>query len=265
MRILVADDDSIVRAVVQRVTSQASHELIQAEDGLEALRAIELEDPDLLITDIHMPVLDGYELVAAVRSSTRHRAMPIVCLSAENDREAVSRLASLGITDYLLKPIRPRDLADRLSSVLARYGQWKAARHSEIADGGAPTVLVVHPDHAFRSMVAAALAPEYSVVEAVSGPNGVTLFRAEPTRVAAVLVAEGLELLDEERVAAVLRRSATERRLTPPKMLLVTAGDTPAPEKSSVFDGVVHHTTVAADFVSAVAGWLPKETSCQTA
>src|SRR6185503_14039635 len=107
MRILVADDDAIVRAVVERVVTQASYELLQAEDGAAALRTIEAEDPDLLITDVHMPELDGFGLVEAVRRSARHGAMPIVCLTAENDRESVIRLLGLGITDYLLKPIRP--------------------------------------------------------------------------------------------------------------------------------------------------------------
>jgi DNA-binding response OmpR family regulator len=265
MRILVVDDDAIVRAVVQRVVLQASHELLQAEDGLEALRAIELEDPDLLITDVHMPVLDGFELVSAVRSSARHRAMPIVCLSAESDRDAVTRLAALGITDYLLKPIRPRDLAERLSSVIERHGNWKSTRNPEHAVEPVATVIVVHPDAPFRAMVAAALAPEYSVLEAVSGPNGVTLFRAQNACVAAVLVAEGLELLDEARVVNVLRRLATEQRMTPPSMLLVSAADAVAPEKSAAFDGVVRRTAVADDFLGAVAQWLPKEAPCTTA
>jgi CheY-like chemotaxis protein len=265
MRILVADDDAIVRAVVERVAAQASHELLQAEDGLEALRVIELEDPDLLITDIHMPVLDGFELVSAVRSSARHRAMPIVCLSAESDRESIIRLATLGITDYLLKPIRPRDLAERLTSVVARHSKWKLTRNSENAEGAAASVLVVHPDAAFRTMVAGALAPEYSIVEAVSGPNGVTLFRSQTSRVAAVLVAEGLELLDEERVVNVLRRLATEQGMPMPAMLLVSAAEASASEKAAAFDGVVRRTAAADEFLGAVAQWLPKEAPCPTA
>ena len=264
MRILVADDDAIVRSVVQRVVAQASHELLQAEDGVEALRAIELEDPDVLITDIHMPVLDGFELVSAVRSSARHRAMPIVCLSAENDRESIVRLAALGITDYLLKPIRPRDLAERLTSVVMRHGNWKLSRHSEVAGGAASSVLVVHPDAAFRAMVAGALAPDYSVVEAVSGPNGVTVFRTQTARMAAVLVAEGLDLLDEERVVTVLRRLAGEQGMRTPAMLLVSA-EAPRPEKSAAFDGVVPYTSAADEFLTAVAQWLPMEVSCRTA
>jgi two-component system cell cycle response regulator len=265
MRILVADDDAIVRAVVQRVAAQASHELLQAEDGLEALRVIELEDPDLLITDVHMPVLDGFELVAAVRSSARHRAMPIVCLSAENDREAVARLAALGITDYLLKPIRPRDLADRLTSVVQRHGKWKHGRNPENVEGAAANVLVVDPDATFRAMIVGALAPEYSVVEAMSGPNGVTLFRSQTSPITAVLLAEGLELLHEERVVGVLRRLATEQGMRTPPMLLVTASAAVAPEKAAAFDGVVRRTVSPDEFVAAVSAWLPKEAPCPTA
>jgi hypothetical protein len=92
----------------------------------------------------------------------------------------------------------------------------------------------------------------------------VTLFRAQTARVAAVLVAEGLELLDEERVVNVLRRLATEQGTTLPSMLLVHA-DSAAPEKSAAFDGAIQRTAVAEDFLSAVAQWLPKEAPCTTA
>lgn len=264
MRILVADDDSIVRAVVQRVAFLSSYELLEAEDGSEAFRLIEEKDPDLLLTDLHMPVLDGFALVAAVRNSPRHRGMPIVCLSAENDREAITRLASLGITDYLLKPIRPRDLAERLASVIARSAKWKAARNTEHGGAVAPVVLVIHPDPGVRSMIATSLAPDYDVLEAISGPNAVTLFRSQTPRLVAVLVGDGLEVLDEERVVRVLRQLMTEQGTPVAPMVLISSTGEVTSEKRAAFDGVVTRPAAAEDLLAGIAQWLPKEASCPT-
>jgi two-component system cell cycle response regulator len=260
MKILIVDDDPIVRVIVQRVVSQLGHESVEAEDGLAALGMLETEDPDVLVTDVRMPILDGFELVAGVRATSRHRDMPIVCLSAVADREAITRLAALGITDYLLKPIRPRDLLERLTSVIAKHGAWKLERDSPDAERVAPVVLVIDADADFRSMVASALAPEFEVVQAISGTNGGARFRSQTGRVAAAIVSEGLEFLDEERSATLIRDLASQRGVRPPVILLVSAADaaTIAPEKAARFDGVVRRTAVPDEFLAAVAPWLPK-------
>lgn len=257
MKILIADDDPIVRAVVARVVRQSSDDLIETENGLDALQAIERDDPDVLITDLQMPVLDGFELVQTVRASVRHRAMPIVCLSSVSDRDAIARLAEMGITDYVLKPIRPRDLAERLRMVVTKHGKWKLERDSSPSTA-TPAVLIIDPDAAFRSLVALALAPDFVVIEAPTGAAGVTAFRTRTPRIATVLISEGLQLLDEERVTGLLRRLAVDESATPPTVILVSASESVSSEKAAGFDGVIRRTLVSGDFLAAAARWLPK-------
>jgi len=257
MKILIADDDPIVRAVVARVVRQSADDLIEAENGLDALQAIERDDPDVLITDLQMPVLDGFELVQTVRASLRHRTMPIVCLSSVSDRDAIARLAEMGITDYVLKPIRPRDLADRLRIVVTKHGRWKLERDASPV-GGQPGVLIIDPDAPFRALVTLALAPDFSVVEAPTGAAGVTAFRARTPRMATVLISEGLQLLDEERVAALLRRLAVDHGEMPPTVILVSASKSVSDGKAAGFDGVIRRTLVLGDFIAAASRWLPK-------
>ncbi len=257
MKILIADDDPIVRVVVKRVVHQAGFDIIEAENGLDALQAIERDDPDVLITDLKMPVLDGFELVQTLRASARHRALPIVCLSSVSDIEAITRLAELGITNYLLKPIRPRDLADRLRTVTANGGQWKLSR-APAAATAPPSVLVIDSDAGFRALVASALTPEFSVIGAPTGAAGVAACRARTPRVTVVFISEGLHLLDEERVAGLLRRMATEEGSTPPTVILVSAPDEVSDEKAAAFDGVIRRSLVPSEFLTAVAPWLSK-------
>ena len=258
MKILVADDDSVVRAIIKRVVSQTSHEFLQAEDGLEALRLIERDDPDVLVTDLHMPVLDGFELIAAVRNSPLHKGMPIVCLSAVNDRDALARVAMLGVTDSLLKPIRPRDLEERLLAATSKNAKWKFDRGHRAAWEILPTVLVVDPDVRFRSFVASALAPAFTIAEATTGANALNSFRSQTADIAAVLVSEGLELLDEERIAELLRRFATERGCVAPPVILVSATGEVSPEKAARFDGIVLRSAETEVLLAAVAASLPR-------
>jgi DNA-binding response OmpR family regulator len=128
MKILISDDDPIIRMFVSRVAKHASYDVVVAEHGRAALSLLESEDPDLLITDLHMPELDGFGLIAAVKALPRFADMPIVCLSSCNDREQVARLIQQGIAGYLLKPVRPADFIDRLHAVAPRAQAWKAAR-----------------------------------------------------------------------------------------------------------------------------------------
>lgn len=256
MKILIADDDPIVRAVVQRIISLLAYDLIETDNGLDAFQLIERDDPDILITDLRMPGLDGFELVQKVRAAPRHRAMPIVCLSSVSDQDAVARLAEMGITDYVLKPIKPRNLADRLRTVATRHGHWKYARDAALATTSSPGVLVIDPDAAFRAVVVSALGKNFSVVEAPTGAAAVAAFRAGTPPITIALISEGLQLLGEARVAELLRTIAAEEGVTPPTVILVSAQESVADDKAAGFDGVMRRTLVPAEFLDAAAPWI---------
>ena len=91
MKIVIAEDDAVVRALLYRVAEFDRHDAFVAEDGRKALEIIEREDPDMLITDLRMPELDGFGLIDAVRALPRHQQMPIICLSAVNKSEDARR------------------------------------------------------------------------------------------------------------------------------------------------------------------------------
>src|SRR5262249_41244675 len=123
-----SDDDPIIRMFVTRVAQHEAHEVVVAEHGRDALAKLESEDPDLLITDLRMPELDGYGLIEAIRGAPRYAEMPILCLSSVNERDEVAKLIAQGIAGYVLKPVRPADLIDRLRAVTPHARTWKAAR-----------------------------------------------------------------------------------------------------------------------------------------
>lgn len=128
MKILISDDDPIIRMFVRRAAEHVSHDVVLAEHGREALALLESEDPDLLITDLQMPELDGFGLIKAVRDLPRHCEIPIICLSSVNDRDKIASLIEQGIADYVLKPVKPADFIDRIRAITPRARGWKASR-----------------------------------------------------------------------------------------------------------------------------------------
>lgn len=125
MKILIADDDAVIRTLVRRIAAHSSHDIIQAETGREALALVQIADPDLLITDFHMPDMDGLELIDAIRALPQYRRLPIICLSSEDDPVIVAHIIGKGVADYVLKPVRPGELANRIRAVASRERYWK--------------------------------------------------------------------------------------------------------------------------------------------
>ncbi|MBK7833727.1 MAG: response regulator [Gemmatimonadetes bacterium] len=139
MKILVAEDDLVTREILKRILTHMSDEILEANNGVEALEMIERHDPDFLFTDIQMPLLDGLAVVEAVRSSRTHSMLPIVCMSSVKDKDDITRLVSLGIADYILKPLRPGGGARALSPrhrAACRLASTAGGRGADVAPRG---------------------------------------------------------------------------------------------------------------------------------
>ncbi|HEX4963291.1 MAG TPA: ATP-binding protein [Thermoanaerobaculia bacterium] len=116
--VVLADDNADMRRYVERLLA-AEYRVIAVADGEEALRAAALHQPDLVITDVMMPKLDGFGLLAALREDPATAAIPIVMLSARAGEEARVEGLQAGADDYLTKPFSARELLARVSGTLA--------------------------------------------------------------------------------------------------------------------------------------------------
>ena len=117
-QIMVVDDEVGVRELVCDALRIAGFETLQANDGMSALTALRTAKPDLLIIDINMPLMDGFDLVERLRSQNNHT--PVLMLSARNDRADVTRGLSLGADDYVTKPFGLEELVLRIRAILRR-------------------------------------------------------------------------------------------------------------------------------------------------
>lgn len=117
-RILVAEDDqNILRQIVFNLQS-SDYEVITATTGVEAMRLLMRERPDLLITDIMMPEMDGYELVAALRRDELLSDLPVIMLTAKTLDDDVAQGYSSGTDLYLTKPFNPVELLSFVQRIL---------------------------------------------------------------------------------------------------------------------------------------------------
>ena len=133
--ILVADDNADMRAYVQRLLS-TEHDCEVVADGLEAFESLQRRRPDLLLTDVMMPRLDGFALIRRLREEDGLRDLPVIALSARAGEEARIEGLAQGADDYLVKPFSARELIARVDGVLAIAGiraqAHEALRESEL-------------------------------------------------------------------------------------------------------------------------------------
>lgn len=118
--IMVVDDEERLVSLLEVYLSQEGFRVIKASDGREALFMARQEKPDLIVLDIMMPEMDGYEFM---RLHRKERNTPIILLTARVDKDDKVIGLELGADDYVTKPFRPRELLARIRAVLRRIGE----------------------------------------------------------------------------------------------------------------------------------------------
>lgn len=118
--ILVVDDDKMNRLMISRSLEQQGHRVARAEDGREALELLQAQAFDVVLLDILMPEMDGYQVLAAIKQDPALRHIPVIMISALDEVESVVRCVEMGADDYLAKPFDPVLLQARISASLTR-------------------------------------------------------------------------------------------------------------------------------------------------
>jgi len=108
-RILIVDDESDIRAII-RATLASKYEVVEAHDGLDAAQKLEIVEPDFVILDVMMPLMDGYETCRVIRKHARFKDIPVLFLSALGSREDIVKGYGAGANLYLTKPFEPARL-----------------------------------------------------------------------------------------------------------------------------------------------------------
>lgn len=118
MKVLFADDDEGMRTLVEHILKENGYEYVSAKDGEEAIALIEKESPDMVLLDVMMPKLDGYEVCGRMRN--RGSTTPVIMLTAKNDIVDKSVGFKMGADDYIVKPFVAQELLLRMEALVRR-------------------------------------------------------------------------------------------------------------------------------------------------
>jgi CheY-like chemotaxis protein len=215
----VIDDDPAARQLLSRMLQKEGFQVLEASGGEEGIELARVQRPDVITLDVLMPGLDGWGVLAVLKSDTALATIPVVMVTITDDRQLGF---SLGAVEYLSKPI---DRA-RLGAVVARYRREPAA-------GAGADVLVVEDDPSTRAMLRRTLEKEgWSVREAANGRAGLEQVSAEsPALILLDLMMpemDGFEFLDG------LRRHAA----TAPPVVVITAKELTEQDRQRLNGGV---------------------------
>ena len=117
--VLTVDDSRTMRDMLMLALTNAGYRVVQAEDGMHGLEVLQGERPDVIVTDINMPRMDGFGFIEAVRADDARRAVPILVLTTESDGDKKMRARQAGATGWIVKPFDPVKLVDAIRRVAA--------------------------------------------------------------------------------------------------------------------------------------------------
>jgi len=121
--ILVAEDQQHVRSLIEYKLRNSGFVVVAVEDGIAALQKAEEIIPDLVLFDVMMPLMTGFEVLGAMKKNQKTKDIPILMLTAQSKEDEVLKGLELGADDYITKPFSPNELAARVKTVLLRRGK----------------------------------------------------------------------------------------------------------------------------------------------
>jgi len=137
IKVLIAEDNAVNRELLRELLEMRGHTVVEACDGEEALRMVEQTQPDMLLLDIGMPLLDGFAVIRKIRENPRFASLPVVAVTAyamQGDRE---KILSSRFDGYLSKPVNWHALAEELDRLLSKRAHQDVSQNQ--ASGSQPS------------------------------------------------------------------------------------------------------------------------------
>jgi DNA-binding response OmpR family regulator len=122
-KILIAEDEPDIRDLVAFMLRFAGYEVVAASNGEEAVQTATREIPDLVLMDVRMPRMTGYEACRAMKANPVLHDVPVVFLSAKGQESEIQSGLDAGAEEYLLKPFSPDELTNRVKMILSKFGK----------------------------------------------------------------------------------------------------------------------------------------------
>ncbi|KAF0096097.1 MAG: response regulator receiver [Puniceicoccaceae bacterium 5H] len=171
LKILTVDDSRAVRIIVKKAFRSYDCEVLEASNGVEGLALAAKEQPDIILLDVTMPVMDGIEMLTKLKADPSLKSIPVIMLTAEAGRESVLRIAKLGIRDYIVKPFKEEVLIEKAGRVIdLRPADEKVSKAKRLSD--TVDILVVEDKPIIIDQISKGLAHLHWKIHGVSTTGG---------------------------------------------------------------------------------------------
>ena len=250
MHVLICDDDASTRFVIKRLLTQnLGCTTAECADGVEALKRLDEEEVDLVVLDIEMPLIDGVEVLEAIRASAQLKSMPVLMLSKERREDVVVKLVRLGIEGYILKPPRTEKVLAALERLRGALNtKTKAPRGGNVQsirlDPDTPALLV-DGNLDYRHFFVTQGSKQGPIMQAESGASALAHFRRSPTRI--VFVGSEIGVLGPNLLVPKLRAMSGA---LPVRIVGIVDANDPSAAKGTQFDDVMFRTYIPEKFKS---------------
>jgi CheY-like chemotaxis protein len=177
--VLTVDDSKVVRSMVTRHLQPYGCTILEATNGQEGVEMARTHQPDLVLLDVTMPVMDGRQALGELRKDAATKGIPVIMLTAESGPDLVVEIAKLGVNGYLVKPFQQETFDKELSKILGAPGAGAGAQGATAVDPRA--VLIVDDSEKVLAMAKAALEQTMTVLTATSGKDAIAQYaKARP-------------------------------------------------------------------------------------
>lgn len=123
--VLVVEDDPDFQKLTRHILEQEGYKIFTASNGAQGLKVLEEWIPDMILLDIRLPDMDGYEICRIIRSNPRHGRIPIIMVTVESEVKNIVRGLKMGADDYIVKPFDPKELLARVRGLFRQIEKLK--------------------------------------------------------------------------------------------------------------------------------------------
>lgn len=258
-KILTVDDSKTIRLIIGKAFKPYDCEVFEACNGVEGLAVASKEKPDIIILDITMPVMDGYETLTKLKSDPDLKGIPVIMLTAEAGRENVLKIAKQGVRDYLIKPFKEELIVDRVSRVIDLKPKGGAATKAKRFDDPL-RILVVDDKPAITDLIGEGLKDtNWSVTGRATNGEAVDYCHAQNPDV--ILISLSLPESAGFTLFQMLRTNNKTKTVPVFGMCVKTAMDDQARAQQMGFTGLITKPIDMDDLKNKVARALSLDTS----
>lgn len=208
LKFLVIDDDEGIRAILKTLLKRNfACQVQEAENGQVGLAVLKEYIPDLIFLDVSMPVLDGIGTLEIMHNNPILQKIPVVIVTAINERKVVGSLVALGVSDYLLKPFDIKIGLKRIQKIINKHNLLEKTE-SFNSEKSTPQILIVDKDKEFGSFVNTALGNKFIIHHTESGIDGFNLFSTHNPSY--IFVSDSLGFLDKKIMLEKVKEIASD-------------------------------------------------------